>query len=89
MNKAKIYYYKVDDSLSKKEKLNFLKEKEHIGNIEWQEITPDQNNNWLTDDLQADFESFIPLGNKEAKCSKILDTKTIFKNYGRGVNNLS
>jgi predicted helicase len=80
MKKAKIYYYKVDDSLTRQQKLDFLKEKQDITNIDWQEITPDKNYNWLTDDLQADFETFIPLGSKEAKSSKTSDIKTIFKN---------
>ena len=85
MRKAKIYYYKVDDSLSKEAKLKFLQDKQDITNIEWQEITPDKNYNWLTSELKDDFEDFIPLGTKEAKSSKSLDTKTIFKIFSNGV----
>ena len=85
MRKAKIYYYKVDDSLSKEAKLKFLQDKQDLTNIEWQEITPDKNYNWLTSELKDDFEDFIPLGSKEAKISKILDTKTIFKIFSNGV----
>lgn len=85
MKKAKIYYYKVDDSLSKEAKLKFLQDKQDTTNIEWQEITPDKNYNWLTSELKDDFEDFIPLGTKEAKASKVLDTKTIFKIFSNGV----
>lgn len=85
MRKSKIYYYKVDDSLSKEAKLKFLQDKQDTTNIEWQEITPDKNYNWLTSELKDDFEDFIPLGTKEAKSSKSLDTKTIFKIFSNGV----
>lgn len=85
MRKAKIYYYKVDDSLSKEAKLKFLQDKQDTTNIEWQEITPDKNYNWLTSELKDDFEDFIPLGTKEAKSSKSLDTKTMFKIFSNGV----
>ena len=85
MRKAKIYYYKVDDSLSKEAKLKFLQDKQDTTNIEWQEITPDKNYNWLTSELKDDFEDFIPLGTKEAKSSKSLDIKTIFKIFSNGV----
>ena len=85
MRKAKIYYYKVDDSLSKEAKLKFLQDKQDTTNIEWQEIRPDKNYNWLTSELKDDFEDFIPLGTKEAKSSKSLDTKTIFKIFSNGV----
>jgi predicted helicase len=86
MRKAKIYYYKIDDSLTKQQKLDFLKAKQDATNIEWREITPDKNYNWLTDDLQSDFESFIPLGSKEAKLSKTSDIQTIFKLYSNGIS---
>ena len=35
--------------------------------IDWQELTPDARHTWLTEGLQDDFETFLPMGSKEAK----------------------
>jgi predicted helicase len=82
---AEIYYAHVGKGMTKQQKLDALLEKRHIFNVEWQEITPDAKNNWLTEGLQADFETFIPIGSKEEKSSKRAAENVIFKNYGRGV----
>lgn len=83
MIKAKIYYARVDDAWTKQEKLGYLEKLEHIGNLEWQEITPDKKHTWLTEGLEDEFDTFISIGNREGKESG-LDSETIFKNYGRG-----
>jgi predicted helicase len=85
MKKAKIYYARVDDTWTKKEKLQQLEELEHIGNVEWQEIKPDKNNTWLTEGLEGDFEAFIPLGTKETKSAKGDVSDCVFKLFSNGV----
>ena len=67
MTKAKIYYAQVDDSWTKQAKLGHLEKLVHIGNVKWQEITPDAKHTWLTDGLEDEFDTFIPIGNKETK----------------------
>lgn len=54
-------------------------------NINWQEIQPDKKYNWLNEGMQDDFETFLSMGSKETKISNIINTETLFKNYGRGV----
>jgi len=83
--KGKIYYARLDEFWTRQEKYNYLTETQHIGNVAWQEIQPDSKSTWLTDGLRSDFEELIPMGNKEAKASKSLDSETIFKLYSRGV----
>jgi predicted helicase len=83
MTKAKIYYVRVDDDWTKREKLGYLEKLEHIGNVEWDEITPDQKHTWLTEGLEDDFDTFIPIGNKETKDDS--NDSAIFSNYGRGL----
>ena len=39
--KARIFYARVDEFWRKEEKYAYLDEKQHRGNIEWQEIQPD------------------------------------------------
>jgi predicted helicase len=82
---ASIYYHKVDDDLKGTAKLKFLSTVTSIKAIEWQELQPDEKHTWLTSGMQIDFDSFLPIGTKEAKREKVGDIHTIFKNYGRGV----
>lgn len=63
----------------------FLDENQHIGNIEWQELAPDKRHTWLTADLHTDFDTFIPMGSKEAKTSKVDTEGTLFKTYSLGI----
>lgn len=85
MKKAKIYYARIDDTWTKEEILRHLEKLEHIGNVEWQEIKPDQNYTWLTVGLEDDFETFISLGNKETKSAKGNVSDCIFKLFSNGV----
>ncbi len=80
-----IKYHRVPEDWRKTEKLAFLKEKGSIAGIDWRTLTPNVNNVWLTEGMQADWDSLLPLGTKEDKSSKTVDVHTVFKNYGRGV----
>ena len=42
-----IHYHDIGDYLSQKEKLNIISGFSDISTIDWQEITPDVNNDWL------------------------------------------
>jgi predicted helicase len=58
---ANIYYARVDEFWRKEEKYAYLEEKQHIGNIDWQEIKPDAKHNWLVVSEASDFDGFIPI----------------------------
>ena len=81
----RIFYYRTDDGWNKKEKFDFLNECEHIGNIDWQNIQPDVRYTWLTEGLRAEFETFIPIGNKERKQAKRKKEEAIFRLFSYGV----
>jgi predicted helicase len=85
MKPAKIYYAAIDDTWTKEQKLAYLEKLEHTGNVEWQEITPDKNYNWLTESLKDDFYNFIPVGTKEFKKQKHQNPPVIFKVFSLGV----
>jgi predicted helicase len=85
MKKAKIYYARMDEFWTKEEKLKYLEKLEHTGNIDWQEIKPDKNNNWLTEGLENDFYTFIAIGSKEVKKQKDPNPQVIFKLFSLGV----
>ncbi len=82
---ARIFYHRTDELWNKEQKFEFLKEREHIGNIAWQTLQPDARYTWLTEGLHAEFETFIPMGTKEAKAEKDGSGEAIFSLYSYGV----
>ena len=80
-----IFYYRTDDLWNKKQKFDFLNERGHIGNLDWQPIRPDTRYTWLTEGLHAEFEDFIPIGTKEAKAGKGEAVDVIFQIYSNGI----
>ena len=80
-----IFYYRTDDLWDKKQKFGFLSESQHVGSIQWQTIQPDARHTWLTEGLHSAFDSFIPMGTKEAKAAKGETVDVIFKTYSLGV----
>lgn len=85
MQKAEIYYARVDEFWTKEEKFRYLDSVEKIGNINWQSIQPDAKHNWLLEGLYPEYEDFIPIGTKEARSTDGIAAYAIFKLYSRGV----
>ena len=88
--KAEIFYVRVDESLRKEAKLRYLNSKEHYGNIKWDPLIPDQRYTWLTEGLHAEFETFIPMGSKQAKARNRsrrfnVHQEVIFRTYSNGI----
>ena len=83
---AKIFYARVDEFWRKKEKYRYLGSKEHYRNVEWEPITPDKQYTWLTEGLHAEFDTFVPIGNKKLNKEKGEAVDVIFKLYSPGVN---
>ena len=83
---TEIFYARVDEFWRKEEKYHYLDSKQHYRNIEWQQITPDNRHTWLTEGLHAEFDTFIPLGTKEAKAEKGPAVGVIFNTYSLGVS---
>ena len=81
----RLFYYRTDELWDRKQKFDFLNEREHAGNIAWQPIQPDTRHTWLTEGLHAEFDTFIPMGTKEAKAQKGEAVDAIFKIYSNGV----
>ena len=81
-----ILYNDETVNVSKERTFAFLEENQHVGNVVWQELTPDRRHTWLTEGLHVDFETFIPMGNKIAKASEGDVEGTLFKTYSLGVS---
>ena len=81
----RIFYRKIGEQLNKRQKFNFLRDHEHVGNIEWQVLTPDARHTWITEGLDPEFETFVPLGSQKVKKANGGDGEAIFGLYSYGV----
>ncbi|KZR58957.1 DEAD/DEAH box helicase [Pseudobacillus badius] len=61
-----IFYHDIGDYLSKNDKLNKIKEYNSINSIDWDEIVPDQNNDWLNQ-RNENYLSFKPMYSEVGK----------------------
>ena len=82
---AEVWLYSVDDSLKAREKQKLLTDFGDYTNIPMKQTTIDKKHTWLTEGLRSEFETFIPIGSKVAKASKIEQVETLFKTYSVGV----
>ena len=83
---AHIFYFRTDDTWNKNQKFDFLAQTEHIGNVPWQTLQPDTRHTWLTEGLNTEFLTFIPMGSKAARRAKGDVEDVIFQLYSNGVN---
>lgn len=76
-----IHYYDIGDYLSREQKLNIIKSKLSIENIEWTKIVSDDNNDWINNrnESYSKFVNTIPK-NKYDK-----DSESYFTNYLVGI----
>ncbi|MBL1209079.1 type ISP restriction/modification enzyme, partial [Geminocystis sp. GBBB08] len=83
---AKIFYTRRPELEIAEDKLKFLSAN-NLESINFETINPDKNNNWINLPDYNDFESLLPLINKETKLSKNEDDeKAVFKLFSVGVN---
>ena len=82
----RLFYYRTDDLWNKKQKFDFLNERQHLGGIEWQPIQPDARHTWLTERLHSEFHSFIAMGSKETNEVKEMNEDVIFQTYSTGIS---
>ena len=82
---ADIFYNGETAEMNKETTFDFLDTSEHVGNVDWQTIQPDVRHTWLTEGLREDFETFIPMGSKQAKAGKGEVSGVIFHQFSIGV----
>ncbi len=81
---ARLYYHRLPDFARKEAKLDFLSDNS-LSTVDWQRLVPNQKHTWLRTDTEDEFDSFTPIGSKEAKRAKPDQAETIFKTYSGGV----
>ncbi len=83
---AEVWLYAVGDYLKAREKQKLLTDIGDYTNVPMKQVDIDAKHTWLTEGLHAEFNTFIPMGTKEAKAKKGTATDVVFKTYSRGVN---
>lgn len=83
-NNHKVFYNDIGDYLSREQKLNKLKDSQTIGKLEWVEIIPDDNNDWINQRDER-YNTFIPFIDKENKSSGVFKDQYIGVSSARDV----
>ncbi len=83
---AQVWIYSIDDYLKAREKQELLTNFGNYTNVPMEQVTIDAKHTWLTEGLDTDFDTFIPMGTKETKAEKGTAIGVIFKTYSRGIN---
>ena len=82
---AEVWLYAVDDYLKAGEKQKLLIDVGDYTNVPMKQVDIDAKHTWLTEGLHAEFNTFIPMGTKEAKVKKGTATDVVLKTYSAGV----
>lgn len=80
---AEIFHHAVPGDWTREEKLRYLAKTGSAGAVVWTKIAPNKRHQWLTGDLELEFDGFLPIGSKEAKQSA--SSPAVFRTYCRGV----
>ncbi|HEY3307923.1 MAG TPA: type ISP restriction/modification enzyme [Desulfuromonadaceae bacterium] len=79
LGKCQLFYHNIGDYLSKEEKLKIVAEFGSIKGIDWKNLKPNKNHDWINQRDPA-FDKFISIGDKSSA-----DNKSLFDNYSRGL----
>ncbi|MFT3659753.1 MULTISPECIES: type ISP restriction/modification enzyme [Staphylococcus] len=82
-NNHNIYYKDIGDYLNRKEKLDIISQQESVKNIEWQNIQPDNNHDWINqrDEKYENYNSITDVFNK-----KVIGVSTNRESWVYGFN---
>ncbi|MDO8586235.1 MAG: type ISP restriction/modification enzyme [Armatimonadota bacterium] len=84
-SKHAVYYERVPESWTRHEKYRFLRDSGSFSVLSCKRLNPDAQNTWLTEGLQEDFASFIPIAAKSSLRSKVDREKAVFLDFSLGV----
>ena len=82
---AEVWIYSVDDYLKAREKQKLLVDFKDYTNVPMKRAMVDAKHTWLTEGFHAEFETFIPMGNKIAKRQRAVGCNVIFQTFGAGL----
>jgi predicted helicase len=78
-----IWYARVDEWWKRQQKYNYLDTVGDKSGVDWSRIVPDARFNWLTAGMRSEFDSFLPLGDKEGRSRD--QVQSMFDIFSNGV----
>ncbi len=82
--KAEVWIYSTEDYLKARDKQESLIQFGDYTNVPMKQAAIDAKHTWLTEGLHTEFDTFISLGTKEAKATKVEAVDVIFQIYSNG-----
>ena len=82
---ADVWLYSIDDYLKARDKQERLSQFNNYTNVPMKQAAIDARYTWLTEGLQAEFDTFLPMGTKEAKAMKGEAGDVLFHTFSNGV----
>ena len=80
-----VWIYSIDDYLKSRDKQEVLTRFGDYTYVPTKQAVVDAQHTWMTEGLQAEFETFISLGSKEAKSARCSEANVIFYRFSNGV----
>ncbi len=84
MPQGKLYYHRLPEFWRKENKLDFLSDN-YLSTVDWQRLIPNTKHTWRRTDTEDEFDSFLPIGSKEAKRAAPDKAEAIFIDFGPAV----
>jgi predicted helicase len=81
--RGEIFYASVGEDWRKEQKYGQLNDWEEISGATWRKLAPDKRNTWLTEGSRDDYESFRPIGEKNAKAKE--NPAALFRLFSLGI----
>ena len=82
---TEVWLYSVDDYLGARDKKEILTQFRALANVPVKQAVIDSKHTWLTEGHQIEFETFIPLGSRQAKTARNEPVDVIFAQYSNGI----
>ncbi len=80
---GRVFYAAAGQDWRREQKYAYLDAAADWRGVEWTELHPDKRYTWLTQGMEVGYESFLPMGSKEAKADA--SHPAIFANFSNGV----
>ncbi len=80
---GRVFYAAAGQDWRREQKYAYLDEAGDWRGVEWTELLPDKRHTWLTQGMEAGYESFLPMGSKETKADA--SHPAIFATFSNGV----
>lgn len=81
---ADVFYARLDEDWTRKQKLQFLVEHTDVSAVEWRQLSPDDREDWFADGSSGAFRGFRALGSRDRKKGRAAEP-SVFGEYSLGV----